>query len=47
MPKKGYKSITIRETLFEILSGMADANKKSIPEMLQQLVDERAKKNRG
>lgn len=41
MPKKGYKAITIRETLFDILSDMAEANDKSIPEMLQIIVDER------
>jgi len=43
MPRKGYKTITIRESLFEILSNMAEANNRTIPEMLQTIIDEREK----
>jgi hypothetical protein len=38
MPKKGYKSITIRETLFEKLTQIAEKLQRSIPETVELIV---------
>lgn len=39
MPKKGYKSVTIKETVMEKLVSIAKKTDKSIPEIIAQATD--------
>lgn len=43
MPRKGYKTITIRDEVFNGLKKQADANNRTVPKQIEYLV----KKKRG
>jgi len=40
MPKKGYKVVTIKQELFDLLAEIAEKKGKSIPETISMLVGE-------
>lgn len=43
MPKKGYRSISLREEVYNVLAGLAEKNNRSISAQIKTIVEEREK----
>lgn len=44
MPRKGYKTVTIREEVFNGLKKQADDNNRTLPEQIEHLIKKKGGK---